>query len=294
MRKVIIFGGCGFLGSWISKVLLQEKYDVTIFDLNINKDLINIIANTNIDKVKFIQGDITDLVQVQDILRKADQVINLAGLMTPDCSSNPILGAKVNILGSINVFEAAKKNNIKSIVYASSAGVFGIKDKFIPFPQTHYGAYKLAIEGVARAYFNENQISSFGIRPYILYGPGREVGGTAGVTLACKAAKQGLEYTVGFTGRAGFVYVEDVANLVQLYLKNPPTGAITININGISKDVEEFISIVKKNIPTAKIGFNDKPLRIVDEILGDEPNKFFKEFNYTTLEDGIKNTIDFY
>ena len=294
MRKVIIFGGCGFLGSWISKVLLQEKYDVTIFDLNINKDLINIIANTNIDKVKFIQGDITDLAQVQDVLRKADQVINLAGLMTPDCSSNPILGAKVNILGSINVFEAAKKNNIKSIVYASSAGVFGIKDKFIPFPQTHYGAYKLAIEGVARAYFNENQISSFGIRPYILYGPGREVGGTAGVTLACKAAKQGLEYTVGFAGRAGFVYVEDVANLVQLYLKNPPKGAITININGISKDVKEFISIVKKNIPTAKIGFNDKPLNVVDEILGDEPNKFFKEFNYTTLEDGIKNTIDFY
>ena len=294
MRKVIIFGGCGFLGSWISKVLLQEKYDVTIFDLNINKDLINIIANTNIDKVKFIQGDITDLVQVQDILRKADQVINLAGLMTPDCSSNPILGAKINILGSINVFEAAKKNNIKSIVYASSAGVFGIKDKFTPFPETHYGAYKLAIEGVARAYFNENQISSFGIRPYILYGPGREAGGTAGVTLACKAAKQGLEYTVDFAGRAGFVYVEDVANLVQLYLKNPPTGAITTNINGISKDVEEFISIVKKNIPTAKIGFNDKPLSIVDEILGDEPNKFFKEFNYTTLEDGIKNTIDFY
>ena len=47
--------------------------------------------------------------QVQDVLRKADQVINLAGLMTPDCSSNPILGAKVNILGSINIFEAAKK-----------------------------------------------------------------------------------------------------------------------------------------------------------------------------------------
>ena len=114
------------------------------------------------------------------------------------------------------------------------------------------------------------------------------------MTLACKAAKQGLEYTVDFAGRAGFVYVEDVANLVHMYLKNPPTGAITSNINGISKGVEEFISIIKKNIPTAKIGFNDKPLSVVDEILGDEPNKFFKEFNYTKLEDGIKNTIDFY
>ena len=68
--------------------------------------------------------------------------------MTPDCSSNPILGAKVNLLGSINVFEALKKNNIKFLVYASSAGVFGQKDHYYPFPETHYGAYKLAVEGL--------------------------------------------------------------------------------------------------------------------------------------------------
>ena len=294
MKKVIIFGGCGFLGSWITKILLQENYKITIFDLNINKNLLNIIAKNNIDKVKFVEGDITNLVQVENVLRKADHVINLAGLMTPDCSSNPILGAKVNILGSINVFEAAKKYNIKFIVYASSAGVFGIKDKLIPFPETHYGAYKLAIEGVARAYFNENHISSFGIRPYVLYGPGREVGGTAGVTLACKAAKQGIKSTIDFAGRAGFVYVEDVANLVKMYLKNSPKGPITTNINGISKDVREIVSIIKKNIPAAKIGFNDKSLSVVDEIIGDEPYKYFSKFKYTTLQDGIKKTIDFY
>ena len=294
MKKVIIFGGCGFLGSWITKILLQENYKITIFDLNINKNLLNIIAKENIDKVKFVEGDITNLAQVENVLRKADHVINLAGLMTPDCSSNPILGAKVNILGSINVFEAAKKYNIKFIVYASSAGVFGINDKLIPFPETHYGAYKLAIEGVARAYFNENHISSFGIRPYVLYGPGREVGGTAGVTLACKAAKQGIKFTIDFVGRAGFVYVEDVANLVKMYLKNSLKGAITVNINGISKDVREIVSIIKKNIPTAKIGFNEKSLSVVDEIIGDEPYKYFRKFKYTTLQDGIKKTIDFY
>ena len=294
MKKVIIFGGCGFLGSWITKILLQENYKITIFDLNINKNLLNIIAKDNIDKVKFVEGDITNLAQVEYVLRKADHVINLAGLMTPDCSSNPILGAKVNILGSINVFEAAKKYNIKFIIYASSAGVFGINDKLIPFPETHYGAYKLAIEGVARAYFNENHISSFGIRPYVLYGPGREIGGTAGVTLACKAAKQGVKFTIDFAGRAGFVYVEDVANLVKMYLKNSPKGPITTNINGISKDVREIVSIIKKNIPAAKIGFNDKSLSVVDEIIGDEPYKYFSKFKYTTLQDGIKKTIDFY
>ena len=56
------------------------------------------------------------------------------------------------------------------LVYASSAGVFGQKDHYYPFPETHYGAYKLAVEGVARAYFNEAGISSVGIRPYVIYG----------------------------------------------------------------------------------------------------------------------------
>ena len=174
-----------------------------------------------------------------------DRVINLAGLMTPDCSSNPILGAKVNLLGSINVFEALIENNIKFLVYASSAGVFGQKDNYYPFPETHYGAYKLAVEGVARAYFNEAGISSVGIRPYVIYGPGREVGGTAGITLACKAAKQGDSYTVNFSGKAGFVYVEDVADLVEMSIAQIPSGALTFNINGTTADVSDFINIIK-------------------------------------------------
>ena len=223
-----------------------------------------------------------------------DHVINLAGLMTPDCSSSPILGAKVNLLGSINVFEALKKNNIKFLVYASSAGVFGLKDHYYPFPETHYGAYKLAVEGVARAYFNEAGISSVGIRPYVIYGPGREVGGTAGVTLACKAAKQGDSYTVNFSGKAGFVYVEDVADLVEMSIAQIPSGALTFNINGITADVSDFINLIKKNIPLANIGIKCNPLSVVDEIRGNEPSKIFKKFKYTSLEDGIKKTIDFY
>jgi nucleoside-diphosphate-sugar epimerase len=223
-----------------------------------------------------------------------DHVINLAGLMTPDCSSNPILGAKVNILGSINVFEALKKNNIKFLVYASSAGVFGQKDKYNPFPETHYGAYKLAVEGVARAYFNEANISSVGIRPYVIYGPGREIGGTAGVTLACKAAKQGYNYTINFSGKAGFVFVEDVTNLVERLIDKAPIGALTMNINGITTSVENFVSIIKKIIPDAKVKFNGKPLNVVEEILGGGPSKIFYDFKYTSLDHGINKTINFY
>ena len=294
MKNILIFGGCGFLGSWITKALLKKNLKITIFDLRIKTDLLKNLIGNDLNKINFIEGDISDYEQVLKATEDMNYILNLAGLMTPDCSSNPSLGAEVNVKGSINVFEAIKKNNIKFLIYTSSGGVYGNEDKYNPFPETHYGAFKLAVEGMARAYFNESLISSVGLRPFVIYGPGREVGGTAGVTLACKAAKQNFEYTVGFSGKVGFVYVEDVTNLVERLIDKAPLGAITMNVNGITTSVKNFISIIKKNIPEAKVKFSGKPLSVVEEILGGEPSKTFKDFKYTSLDNGINKTINFY
>ena len=292
--NVIVFGGCGFLGSWIATKLLREGYDVTIFDLKMDKNLLNKLLVDEISRVNFIRGDITKYDEVLSSTQNMQYVINLAGLMTPDCSENPSLGAKVNIIGSINVFDAVKSHGIPFLVYESSAGVFGKNDQYYPVPETHYGSYKLAVEGIARAYFNESNISSIGIRPFVIYGPGREVGGTAGVTLGCKAAKEKYSYIINFTGRAGFVFVDDVVDLVQMSIEKAPIGATTININGITTSVKNFVNIIKKNIPLANISFKGNSLAVVEEILGGEPSEVFKDFKYTSLEDGIKKTIDFY
>ena len=90
------------------------------------------------------------------------------------------------------------------------------------------------------------------------------------------------------------MYVEDVADFVKMSLDKPLLGALTININGITADVKKIISIIKKNIPKSNIGFDINPLSVVDEILGEEPSKYFENFKYTSLESGIKKTIDFY
>ena len=294
MKNILIFGGSGFLGSWITKSLLKKNLKITIFDLRIKTELLKNLIGDEFNNIDFIEGDITDFEGVLKATKDMDYILNLAGLMTPDCSSNPSLGAEVNVKGSINVFEAIKRNNIKFLIYTSSGGVYGNEDKYNPFPETHYGAFKLAVEGIARAYFNESLISSVGLRPFVIYGPGREIGGTAGVTLACKAAKQNLKYTVGFSGKAGFVYVEDVTNLVERLIDKAPVGAITMNINGITTSVENFVSIIKKNIPDANVKFSGKPLSVVEEILGGEPSKTFKDFKYTSLDNGINKTINFY
>ena len=294
MKNIIIFGGTGFLGSWIVKNFIKRDYKVTIFDLKIETELLEKLIGKDVEKIKFLKGDVTNYEEVLEATVNMDHVVNLAGLMTPDCSRNPSLGAEVNVLGSINVFEATKARGIKFVVYASSAGVFGEKDKYFPFPETHYGAFKLAVEGIARAYYNEANISSVGIRPFVIYGPGREIGGTATVTLACKAAKQSYNYNLNFSGKAGFVYVQDVANLVEMSINRAPVGALTININGITASVSDFVSKIINIIPEAKLTINGDKLSVVEEILGDHPSDIFKKFKYTSLSEGISNTINFY
>ena len=199
--KIVIYGGSGFIGAWITKLLLNNKFQITVFDKKINKNLLNYIIGQNIKKINFVEGDI---LQYETVLKTAKDnyiLINLVGLMTPDCSNNPRLGNQVNIEGSINVFEAALEAKSKLVVYISSGGVYGQRDKINPFPETHYGAFKLAVEGIARAYYLEEKINSFGLRPFIVYGSGREIGGTAGISLACKAVAEEKDYKIEFGGK---------------------------------------------------------------------------------------------
>ena len=233
--KVIVFGGSGFIGSWITKFLLNNNFQITIFDKKTNKDFLNRIIGQNVEKIDFVEGDILEYETVLKTAKDHSVLINLVGLMTPDCSNNPRLGNQVNVIGSINVFEAALEAKCNLVVYTSSGGVYGQKDKINPFPETHYGAYKLAIEGIARAYNLENKLNSFGLRPFVVYGPGREIGGTASISLACKAVAEDKEYKIEFGGRAGFVYVEDVANIVLKILDSLPIGAKVIKIDPKSK-----------------------------------------------------------
>ena len=292
--KVAIYGGSGFIGSWITKFLLNNNFQITIFDKKTNKDLLNRIIGQNVEKIDFVEGDILEYETVLKTAKDHSVLINLVGLMTPDCSNNPRLGNQVNIIGSINVFEAALEAKCNLVIYTSSGGVYGQKDKINPFPETHYGAYKLAIEGIARAYNLENKLNSFGLRPFVVYGPGREIGGTASISLACKAVAQDNEYKIAFGGKAGFVYVEDIANIVLKILDSLPIGAKVMNINGITEEVVNIVEYLNSFTTNKKITNHDNTLPIVDEILGNGPVDYFNNFRFTDLKTGLEKTISYY
>ncbi|MCU0704449.1 MAG: GDP-mannose 4,6-dehydratase, partial [Fimbriiglobus sp.] len=191
--RVLITGGYGFIGAWIIRTLLARGDSVFVFDLKEDpRRLRLILAEAEVGKVRFLPGDVTDLPALTAALKSHDitHVIHLAGLQVPTCRVDPLLGAKVNVLGTLAVFEAirATAGQVKRLVYASSAAVFGAPDLYPAGPQTddaplipstHYGVFKCCNEGNARIYLQDHGIVSVGLRPWTVYGVGRDLGMTS-------------------------------------------------------------------------------------------------------------------
>ena len=237
--KVLVTGGGGFIGAWIARRLLADGHAVRVFDRSERRQLLQRVAGSAAD-VEWRCGDIANAQDVASALQGCSGVVHLAGLLTPECRADPLLGMQVNLAGTIHVFEAARRAGIGRVVYSSSAGVYGPKDGHRPEPATLYGVYKLACEGVARAYWLEHRIASVGFRPYIVYGPGREGGASAGPSLACQAAARGEAFTIPYTGVTGMVYVEDVADAFVRALAAPPEGAHLFNLQGEPASTERI------------------------------------------------------
>src|SRR6266404_2786106 len=167
--NVLLTGGYGCIGSWISRDLLGRGDAVWIYDLKEDpKRLRLILDEADVRRVRFVQGDVTDLPRLREALQTSaiTHVVHLAGLQVPVCRADPILGAKVNVVGTLAVLEAARQAGaqIQRLVYASSAAVFGPPEDYpdvplgddVPLrPTTHYGYFKVCNEGNARTYFHD-------------------------------------------------------------------------------------------------------------------------------------------
>src|SRR6476620_3163955 len=154
--KILVTGGSGFIGAWIIRRLLTGGHDVRVLDINKHRGVVRSIAGNDAENIDWRAGDIRDGDTVIDAAQGCDTIIHLAAVLTPACQERPRFGAEIIVVGTLNVFEAARQHQMSKIVYASSAGVFGPKDGRTPFPITHYGAFKLATEGCARAYFEDH------------------------------------------------------------------------------------------------------------------------------------------
>lgn len=294
MSRFLVTGGTGFVGAWVVRDLVARGHDVRVFDLRPNPSHLDFVAPGLSAGVECVAGDIRDGAAVRAAMAGCDRAIHLAGVMTVDCARDPIAGAMINLIGSLNMFEAAIAEGLPGLAYVSTAGVFGPTDPVNPRPATHYGAFKLAIEGSARAYLADRGFPSVGFRPYIVYGPGESSGIAAGPSIALRAAHDGRPATIRFSGRVGFVHVEEVAAAFVAAAETPPEGAESWVLAGETAEMDAFLAALRAEVPGADIAVEGPPLRIPPEIGAGPRPAFLAATPEIGLADGVARTLAHY
>ncbi|MGA2077946.1 MAG: NAD-dependent epimerase/dehydratase family protein, partial [Terriglobia bacterium] len=302
----LITGGGGFIGSWIVKNLVYRGARPWVYDTGADSPRLRILLSDNQRaSVKSVRGDIR---QLEDLDRAVAEngithLIHLAALQMPACAKDPLLGAHINVIGTMNVFEVARRRRdvLKRVVYASSQGVYGPeelygKDKIgedAPLqPGTHYGVFKQANEGSARIYYSEHGVSSVGLRPGIVYGVGRDQGTTSAPTKAIKATIAGRPYTIRFTGGLDLQYVKDVADIFLRCALIDIQGATAYTIRGTVVQMNEFLVALTSLLPRAKhlICVEGRPFPVAYDFDNSPLGRAIGNLPFTPLQEGIFET----
>ncbi|MBI1915915.1 MAG: NAD(P)-dependent oxidoreductase [Planctomycetes bacterium] len=304
--RVLLTGGYGCIGSWIVRNLLQRGDQAWIYDLKEDpRRLRLLLSDEELRRVAFVPGDVTDLKGLKTALtnHSITHVVHLAGLQVPVCRADPILGARVNVLGTLAVFEAVRalQSQVQRLVYASSAAVFGppedyphtpIPDDVKLAPTTHYGFFKCCNEGNARIYFQDHGLSSIGLRPWTVYGVGRDFGMTSEPTKAMKALALGRAYHISYGGWQDLQYVDDVAKLFVRCLEAPYSGARSYNLRGDVVDLAAFHRALCEVDPAAGrlVTFGQRQIAIAYDLDDTALQKDLGPLPRTPLVEGIRQT----
>jgi len=277
-ERFLITGALGCIGAWASRQLVREGAAVIAFDLGTSRHRLELVLTPEeLARVTFVQGDITDLAAVEQALDEHEitNVVHLAAMLIPLAKADPPRGAHVNVVGTVNVFEAVKRrrDRVNGVVYASSAAVYDaadgvrVSEEADGHPATHYGVHKLANEGTAGIYWRDDGVPSVGLRPFIVYGPGRDSGLTAGPTLAMAAAARGEGYRIGFGGRAQYHYAPDAAAAFVSASRSLGEEARVGNLGGPATHMRDVVAAIEAAAPevAGRIEFDDVQLPIPEE-----------------------------
>ncbi len=302
--RLLMTGGYGCIGSWVAKRWLDDGHEVWIFDLKEDTHRIDLlVGEKDKSRIHHLGGDVSD---PSAILSAVDQVgathlLHLAGLQVPTCRADPLLGARVNVLGTLSVFESAarRKDQVRRVVYASSAAVHGpsealgrVPDDARTAPLTHYGAFKVCNENNARVYWLDHGVSSVGLRPWTVYGVGRDFGVTSEPTRAIQAVAMGRDFAISYGGVQDFQYVSDVADTFLKALTGPFEGAEVYNVRGAVEPIESFVSTFESVVPEAKgrVSHGDRQLPIAPDLDDSRLEARFGPLARTSLAEGIAET----
>ena len=302
--RVLMTGGYGCIGSWVARQLIEEGREVWIYDLVEDRHRLELLVDApDLSRIHFVQGDVADAASLLAAAERveATHLLHLAGLQVPTCRANPLLGARVNVLGTLAVFEAAAtlKGQVERVVFASSAAVHGpadasdagpIADEVRLAPLTHYGAFKVCNELNARVYWLDRGVSSVGLRPWTVYGVGRDFGVTSEPTKAIKAVAAGRDFAISYGGLQDLQYAADVAWTFLRTLTHPSEGAESYNVRGSVVPMAEFVAALRQASGIDRVSFGERQLPIAPDLNDSRLDATYGPLRRTSLVDGVAET----
>ena len=298
-------GALGCLGAWTVKALLDDGEHPVGYDLGGDDARLRLILSEDERaRVTLVAGDVTDIDALGHALDEHEitRVVHLAALQVPFSRADPALGARVNVLGTVVVFEAvkARRDRIRGFAYASSTAVYNATDPS-PAPEsggtapsTLYGTYKLANEGTARVFWADDGVASIGIRPYVVYGPGRDQGMTSGPTLAMAAAARDESYEIGYGGTVQYDFAPDVGRAFALAARAATEGAHVANFPGEPSAMADVVAAIEQAAPEAagRITWKDERLPFPESLEAQILERLVGPLPRTPLTDGVRRTIE--
>jgi nucleoside-diphosphate-sugar epimerase len=291
--RYLVTGALGAIGAWAVRALLDRGHDVATYDLGGSDHRLRLaVTEDELAGLTRIDGDVSDLARLERAVEEfgATHVIHLAALQVPLVRADPVAGARVNVTGTVNVLEVARRHELAPVVYASSIAALAERGGH---PSTLYGVFKLANEGTAERYFTDYGTSSVGLRPHTVYGPGRDQGVTSAPTAAMVAAARGQEYRIPFGGALQFQYTADAGEAFVRASEAAAEGASVHNLDGPVATMAEVVAAIERAAPDAKgrITAAEEPLPFASSVDATSFLEFVGGPTARPLEAGVAEAI---
>ena len=300
--KVLVTGGAGFIGSHSVEKLLEEGWQVRVFDNFSSGTRKNLPAHPQLE---IVEGDIRDEEAVKTAMEGISHVLHLAAQVSVQASvEHPSQSCSINILGFVNVLQTARSLGVQRMVYASSAAVYGQPAR-LPIAETDgcrpispYGLEKYVNDQYAQLFAEGFLVSTLGLRYFNVYGPRQDprspYAGVISKFLARIEQQQPLLVYGDGKQTRDFIFVKDVARANVAALQSAMTGVCHV-ATGCSLDLLRMIDILSQ--------CTGRPLNVVHQapLIGDIPcssaniDRFQELLNskdLTTLEEGLALLVE--
>jgi len=289
---VAVFGAAGFVGRALLRRLDQQGLASTAID---------VVPDPFGGSRPYVQADVLDRPRIEQALRGCNAVVHLAAHSLTASLADPRTNAKVNVEGSLSIFDAARAQGISRIVFSSASSLYGtprynpVDEEHSVDPQTPYGVAKFAVEQYLRVYERLFKIEPVVFRFFNVYGPGQTPQSGALIPVVLDKVRRGEPVTIFGDGSAArdFIFVEDVAEMLVRAATGPSrTGVYNLGTGRLAT-VQEVVDLCAKVAGRPAV-VERKPPRPgeITNFSADtrKLHKTFGELPFLPLEEGLRRT----